>query len=108
MRGNWADVAQVVNDRMAEVSLSQKELADKSHVSVATIRNIQKGVAQERSDAVLSAIARALDLREDYLRSVADGLASSADREDPIATLRTEVADLRERVEQLEAHRGKA
>lgn len=105
---DWAAVADAVNRRLRELGLTQKELARRSRVSVATLRKIQKGVAQERSDAILSAVSRALGLPDDHLRAVADGevgLSSSA-AGGPTGDLRSEVADLRRRVEALERSIG--
>lgn len=100
---DWAAVAEAVNGRLSKLGMTQKELAKRSRVSVATLRKIQKGVAQDRSDAILSAVSRALGFPDDHLRSLADGAAR---RSSTVATadtdLRSEVADLRRRVEALE------
>lgn len=102
---NWADVAAVVNARMAERGLSQKVLAELSGVSVATLRQIQQGADRRRSAVTLAAISRALGFSDNHLRQVADGAGSAGVVEEPeaIAELRAEIADLRRRVAALES-----
>lgn len=105
---DWMTVAKVVTDRLHELGMKQKELAERSRVSVATLRKIQRGVAQTRSDATLRAVSRALELPEDHLRAVADGESVSVScgttgpASEVLASLQADVADLRRRVEALE------
>lgn len=101
---HWAEVAKVVNDRMAERTISQQELAARSGVSVATLRKIQAGDPQRRTRAVLTNISRALGLAEDHLWRVSRGESVPEESHGDVAALRTEVAELTRRVEALEAH----
>jgi transcriptional regulator with XRE-family HTH domain len=100
---HWADVAKVVNERMAERSMTQQELATLSGVSVATLRKIQAGVSQQRTRGVLANISRALGLAEDHLWRVSRGEAPTGEPQSELSTLRTEMADLARRVEALES-----
>ena len=102
--GHWADVAKVVNDRMAARGLSQRELAERSGVSPATLRKIQHGEEQTRNRSTLANISRALGLPEDHLwRVAAAGLdAAGVSNEDP-ESLRRELADLNRRVVAIES-----
>jgi transcriptional regulator with XRE-family HTH domain len=99
---HWADVAKIVNERMAERSITQQELAALSGVSVATVRKIQSGVSQQRTRAVLAGISRALDFAEDHLWRVSRGESPAGDSEGEVSALRAEVSQLTRRVEVLE------
>jgi transcriptional regulator with XRE-family HTH domain len=102
--GHWADVAKIVNDRMAARGISQRELAERSGVSTATLRKIQQGQEQTRTRSTLASISRALGFPEDHLWRVASAgmAAAEAPGDDPEA-LRREVADLRRRVGAIES-----
>jgi transcriptional regulator with XRE-family HTH domain len=99
---HWAEVAKVVNDRMAERSISQQELSALSGVSPATLRKIQAGVPQQRTRAVLANISRALGLAEDHLWRVSRGESAVGGPPGELEALRTEMTDLARRVEALE------
>lgn len=105
--GRWEAVAKVVNDRMQDRGITQRELAELSGVSPATLRQIQQGVPRQRSRATLAAISRSLGLPEDHLREVSlrgrvTSDARSADRP-ALDDLREELANLRQRVEHIES-----
>lgn len=68
---DWAAVARAINQRMAELDLSQRELIARSQVSKATVREIQHNTAQRRrSDRTLEALSLALDLHAGHLAAV--------------------------------------
>lgn len=104
---DWAAVARVVNERMAERGITQRELADASGVSVATVRQVQQGEVRRRSTVTLGALSRALGYPDDYLRRIALGGAGDTPNgaADPavVAELRAEVEDLRQRVAAIES-----
>lgn len=102
----WADVAQVVNDRMKERSITQHELATLSGVSPATLRKIQAGDPQQRTRAVLAGISRALGFDDDHLWRVSRGEQDGGEPQSELSALRTEMADLARRVEALESRVG--
>ncbi len=106
---DWAAVAKVVNDRMKALDLTQRELSERSGVSVATLRKIQQGEDQRRSATTLAAISRALGLADDHLRRIAGGSArpaaghSGEDRvPERLESVETQLAQLQERVAALE------
>jgi transcriptional regulator with XRE-family HTH domain len=101
---HWADVAKVVNDRMNERAITQRELAERSGVSVATLRKIQGGGEQQRTRATLANISRALGFSDDYLWRVSQGDTPAAGSDDGLTALRADLADLARRVEALESH----
>lgn len=71
---DWAAVARAINQRMAELSLSQRELTQRSHVSKATVREIQHDtVRRRRSSRTLEALSLALDWHPAHLSAVLSG-----------------------------------
>jgi transcriptional regulator with XRE-family HTH domain len=102
--GYWADVAKVVNDRMAERGITQQELAERSGVSPATLRKIQAGDEQKRTRSTLASVSRALGFADDHLWRVSRGempAVGGADGDLPV--LRAEVANLARRMDALES-----
>ena len=99
----WADVATAVNDRMAARGISQRELAERSGISPATLRKIQHGDAQARNRSTLSGVSRALGFPEDHLWRIAtEGSAAARAADDEHGTLRRDVAELQRRVGAIE------
>lgn len=98
----WADVAKVVNERMAEQQITQQELAERSGVSPATLRKIQGGDEQKRTRSTLANVSRALGFADDHLWRVSRG-----ERPGPLggdlSALRAEVANLAHRLDALES-----
>ena len=74
MSEGWAAVAQAVSRRMAELGLTQRELTQRSHVSKATVREIQHDTVQRRrSERTLEALSTALDWHPEHLTAVLSG-----------------------------------
>ena len=101
MAKDWQAVADAINARMEELGMSQQELASRSRVSVAALRQIQKAVPKERNPRTLAAISEALGWPSNRLEDVAAGSATD-EGADRLARLESEVADLREKVADLE------
>lgn len=108
---DWKAVARVVNDRMRALDLTQRELAERSGVSVATLRKIQQGDPQRRSATTLAAIARALGLPDDHLRRIAYGSAGAdvsggpeARVSERLESVESQLAQLQTRVAALEGN----
>lgn len=81
--GNWAAVARAVSDRVRELGWRQRELAERSRVSVA-VREIQRHtVERRRSRRTLEALSVALGWDPGYLDGVLKGRARRDGR--PIA-----------------------
>jgi transcriptional regulator with XRE-family HTH domain len=71
---NWAAVAQAISDRVRELGWRQRELAERSHVSVAAVREIQRHtVERRRSPRTLEALSVALGWEPEYLNRVLKG-----------------------------------
>jgi transcriptional regulator with XRE-family HTH domain len=71
---NWAAVAQAISGRARELGWRQRELAERSHVSVAVVREIQRHtVERRRSPRTLEALSVALGWEPEYLHRVLKG-----------------------------------
>ncbi|MEQ7011205.1 helix-turn-helix domain-containing protein [Actinopolymorpha sp. B17G11] len=92
---DWSALAEALTTRMGEQGINQRELAEHSGVSVATIRQIQGAKPARRSTVTLAALSRALGWPDDHLRRV---LRQEAPPEESSA-----VVDLAARLEAVEA-----
>lgn len=71
---DWAAVAEVINARVNELGWRQGELAERSHVSRATVREIQHHVVERRRSArTLEALSTALGWHPQYIAAVLHG-----------------------------------
>jgi transcriptional regulator with XRE-family HTH domain len=71
---NWAAVARAISGRARELGWRQRELAERSHVSVAVVREIQRHtVERRRSPRTLEALSMALGWEPEYLHKVLKG-----------------------------------
>ncbi len=74
MSEDWAAVARAINRRVREVGLRQRELAERSHVSQAIVRELQHNTVQRRRSArTLEALSLALDWHPEHLSAVLEG-----------------------------------
>lgn len=75
MSEDWAEVARAINQRVSELSMRQRELAERSHVSQAIVRELQRNTVERRRSArTLEALSLALDWHPDHLSAVLAGL----------------------------------
>src|SRR5882757_9760625 len=71
---DWAAVSRAIKARMTELSMSQRELIDRSRVSKAIVGEIQNNTIQrDRSDRTLSALSEALHWHSGHLAAVLNG-----------------------------------
>ena len=76
---NWAAVARAISDRVRELGWRQRELAERSHVSVAVVREIQRHtVERRRSPRTLQALSVALGWEPEHLDRVLRARARQA------------------------------
>ncbi|GAA3008162.1 helix-turn-helix domain-containing protein [Actinokineospora diospyrosa] len=100
MAEDWAAVAKVITTRLAELGWRQRELAERSQVSQAIIRELQyHSVVRRRSARTLEALSVALDLHPDHLSAVLHGraplrLGEVVDPDDPFRS-RLDVVEMR-------------
>ena len=72
--GDWAAVARVISDRVRELGWRQRELAERSRVSSAVVREIQRHtVERRRSPRTLESLSTALGWEPTRLESVLNG-----------------------------------
>lgn len=76
---DWAAVARVISDRVRELGWRQRELAERSRVSAAVVREIQlHTVERRRSPRTLESLSVALGWEPGRLGSVLKGRAHQA------------------------------
>ena len=103
MSEDWAAVAAAINARVADLALKQKEISERSGVSLAIVREIQQGkIQRRRNPRTLEALSIALEWNPHHLSAVLHGEeppeadASPARENDPVVTmLGTIVRELR-------------
>jgi DNA-binding Xre family transcriptional regulator len=79
---DWPAVAAALNARMAERRVGQQDLAQRSGVSVSTVRLLQHGADRRVQNKTLAALARALDWPDDHLIRI---LVTGRPGDDPAA-----------------------
>jgi transcriptional regulator with XRE-family HTH domain len=68
---DWAAVAKAINERVTELGWRQRELAERSHVSPAVVREIQRHtVERRRSPRTLESLSVALGWHPQHLDAV--------------------------------------
>jgi transcriptional regulator with XRE-family HTH domain len=71
---DWSAVAKAINERVNELGLRQRELAERSHVSQAIVRELQhQTVERKRSARTLEALSLALDWHPGHLAALLRG-----------------------------------
>ncbi len=74
MAEDWAAVAKAINERVAELGWRQRELAERSQVSQAIVRELQHHtVERRRSTRTLEALSVTLGLHPQHLDAVLHG-----------------------------------
>ncbi|MGW1681393.1 helix-turn-helix domain-containing protein [Saccharopolyspora sp. NPDC002376] len=86
MTEDWAAVARAIDQRTSELGMRQRELAKRSHVSQATVRELQRNTVQRRRSArTLEALSLALGWHPEHLLAVLEGRRPPAVGE-PVST----------------------
>lgn len=76
MSEDWAAVAVAINERLSGLGWRQRELAERSGVSLATVREIQRhSVERRRSPRTLESLSSALGWPPGHLSAVLSGEA---------------------------------
>lgn len=74
MSEDWSAVAEAINERVTELGWRQRELAERSHVSSAIVREIQRHtVERRRSPRTLESLSIALGWNPQHLDVVLKG-----------------------------------
>jgi hypothetical protein len=81
---DWSAVAKAINERLTELGLNQRELAERSHIALSIVREIRNNTVQRRrSGRTLEALSVALGWHPRHLAAVLLGHAPPAPT-DPI------------------------
>ncbi|KJK47087.1 hypothetical protein UK23_21540 [Lentzea aerocolonigenes] len=100
MSEDWAAVAKAINQRVDELGLRQKELAERSHVSLAIVREIQHNlVERRRSPRTLESLSTALGWHPLHLDAVLRG-RTPPEVGDPVVDLADTLWSRMDRVEE--------
>jgi hypothetical protein len=76
---DWTAVADAINERVSELGWRQRELAERSHVSPAIVREIQRHtVERRRSPRTLESLSVTLGWQPQHLDAVLKGRGPSA------------------------------
>jgi hypothetical protein len=82
---DWAAVAQAISERLRELGWRQRELVERSHVSAAVVREIQRHtVERRRSRRTLESLSVALGWEPERLDAVLKGRAQQAKVRSPL------------------------
>jgi transcriptional regulator with XRE-family HTH domain len=97
---DWAAVAKAINQRVDELGLRQKELAERSHVSLAIVRELQHNlVERRRSPRTLESLSTALGWHPQHLDAVLRG-RKPPEVGDPVVDLADTLWSRMDRVEE--------
>ncbi|MQA15861.1 MAG: XRE family transcriptional regulator [Pseudonocardiaceae bacterium] len=87
MSDDWAGVARAITQRMDELGMRQREVAERSRVSQAIIRELQHNTVQrKRNTRTLEALSVAMDWPPGYLAALLRG------RQPPTTTSRDDLS----------------
>jgi len=82
---DWAAVAQAISERLRELGWRQRELVERSHVSAAVVREIQRHtVERRRSRRTLESLSVALGWEQERLDAVLKGRTQQAKVRSPL------------------------
>jgi hypothetical protein len=107
---DWAAVANAIDDRLAQLRVTQMEAAARAKISLTTLRELQHNTSpRRRRPQTLSALSEALDWPAGYLATVLGGQNPRPhpdEEHDPVlkslASIERELGQLRDRVGQIE------
>jgi transcriptional regulator with XRE-family HTH domain len=107
---DWDAVAEAIGNRMAEIRMTQMDVASRARLSLTTIRELQHNLnPRRRRPQTLAAVSEALGWPSDYLAQVLRGERPEPHEDevrDPVLValdrLGREIRELRDRVEQIE------
>jgi hypothetical protein len=107
---DWPAVARAISDRMAELRVTQMDVAAKARISLTTLRELQHNTnPRKRRPQTLTALSEALDWPPDYLVTTLHGDRAQPyadESHDPVlgslSSIERELGELRQRVERIE------
>ena len=110
MAEEWAAVARAISGRMAELRVTQMDVAAKARISLTTLRELQHNInPRRRRPQTLTALSEALGWPPGYLAATLHGdhgQAYTDESHDPVlgslSSIERELGELRQRVERIE------
>ncbi|TWP51253.1 XRE family transcriptional regulator [Lentzea tibetensis] len=104
MSQDWTALGRAITDRLEEQGMTMTDLANKSGVSLTTVRELVHVLnTRKRNPRTLAALSEALSWPSDHLTKVLRGQTNAAEApKSEITALREEVRELRNRVTALE------
>lgn len=110
MTEDWAAVGQAISARMAELRVTQLDVAARAAISLTTLRELQNNInPRRRRPQTLSALSEALGWPAGHLSDVLHGQEPRVhpdEEHDPVLkslrSIEKELLDLRTRVDQIE------
>lgn len=106
MGQGWEAVAAAINARLEELGMTQVDLSLRSGVSVATLRQLQHNDRpRRRSPRTLAAVSEGLGWPKTHLTRILEGATADTEQlnlAEEIRAIRTELGDLRSRIEAVE------
>lgn len=107
MDQDWSAVAAALRDRLDEQGMTMTDLATRSGVSLTTVRELVHVLnTRRRQPRTLASLSTALGWPSDHLGSVLRGRARAEVGGSELDTVRSELDELRQRVEALERASG--
>ena len=102
MSEDWSAVSKAINARVAELGWLQRELAQRSHVSQAVVREIQHHTVERRRSArTLEALSAALGWHPQHLQAVLSGRRPPEPTDPPSDTVWARLDALDERITEM-------
>jgi len=102
---DWAAVADAINKRVDELGWPQGELAERAHVSRATVREVQHHTAERRRSArTLEALSAALGWHPHHIDAVLHGYVPPDPPEPVSSSLHSRVDALESRLDDIVEH----
>ncbi|GAA4207496.1 hypothetical protein [Actinocatenispora rupis] len=113
---NWEAVSVAMTDRMAELDLTQADVAHKAGVALMTVRELQRNLRpRRRNPRTLAAVSEALSWPRSRLEDLANGARgegadarSGRNLAQELDALRQDLRDLSARVDEIETGKGKS
>lgn len=94
---HWDEVAQAIEQRLAELDMTQQELATHAGVALTTVRELRRNrLPRRRNPRTLAAISEALQLPSAHLDAIARGQSQ------PRQSLDEQLVEIRSRLDALE------
>lgn len=118
MSDDWAAVARAISERLTELGLNQRELAERAHVALSIVRELRHNTVQRRrAGRTLEALSVALGWHPRHLAAVLVGHQPPAPG-DPVdyagdgvpgrlAAIESRLDQIAERLEELNANLAK-